>query len=267
MFYKLLLILITSLFISCNGSGEFFQIIHKFDSLPTVTEKPLIHHFSYPGAISLSWKVDYHADSYILYRSDTATGTYSKVYQGDRVNFLDNSLPLLTTLYFYKLSKVRNDQEYALSDATPAFISPDNEDIYEPNNNKENETLLNTRDDFICNSYYFQGTGVSDVIDTDYFYSYVYPGEQEDVIIWIENNPFIYPVTIPQADGLHYVNTLTGEDSILNFGTRFYLHKVYTNATTQVVKNEFSISPNLSTATPWKNSIRYYKITVSIRKH
>jgi len=83
-----------------------------------------------PNSISITWNTITEAQSYRIYRSTTATGTYTQIGTSTTSSYSDNSLTPSTT-YYYKVSTVTSSgaesgQSTYASAQTPAIPVPSN---------------------------------------------------------------------------------------------------------------------------------------------
>ena len=234
-----LMTVIFSMLVSC--SGEIPLILRLSDNPPFADKVNVVSKMNDTdsGMLSLSWKEDTGAESYIVMRA--ADGTvldFKKIYEGRNLYFEDREFES-NKAYVYRLDKRRGDrifkgEEYSYGYYYASLGAVLSDDIYEDNNTLQRAVRLEDRIDANVYAVKFN-TNEKLLYDEDWFYVSVPAGFNLQFSI-SQNYP---EITSGQTHLKLYVSTKSGEDESV------------TNGTPVVITNNLSTEQNI-----------YFRITV-----
>ncbi|HKM21406.1 MAG TPA: hypothetical protein VJZ01_05130 [Lachnospiraceae bacterium] len=155
-------------------------------------EAPVANGFRSDGKISLQWTFDEGADTYVLMRryDDPLINDFDEwepVYEGSDENYLDESVNHVQSgRYEYRLDKRRNGDIYPWTNLTTLAVAcSTDEDAHEPNNKKEQATIIETYR--IANIYCFGYSDNRIIEDGDWFKVSIPAGKTANISVTYGN--------------------------------------------------------------------------------
>lgn len=134
-------IILLSLLCSC-ANGNISELLRSYDDPADDTPDATCYEREY--TISLKWKSDPCADTFILMRADDdGAEHFEKVYSGTATKYEDTFSPLDDQRrVLYRLDKVRGKKRFCGSDCACAVVSATLHDLHEPNGTMEQAAEL-----------------------------------------------------------------------------------------------------------------------------
>ena len=160
-----------ALLVSCS-ENSFEQYVFRTTADP-FPDKPNVSIDYGKNQILLDWKLDEGCDEYILSKAeDESHLVFKTIYNGKLLSYVDSiNQDDLEKRYIYKLEKKRGEQLFKNINVKyfGAGCCFNDEDSYEPNNDKNNATMLSSLRNatLTCVRY---NAGVEPQIDEDWYY-------------------------------------------------------------------------------------------------
>jgi hypothetical protein len=153
-----------AVFLSC--SNGFYDIISRTTDDPFY-DVPDVSSFNAINTISLAWRQDDGADTYILLRAvNDTTLTYEELYRGKNCTYTDTAV-LEGTLYRYRLDKIRGQQRFTGRKAGLGVASDIAQGTLYNNSTQEKAFELTYKATSSC--YYYKFDDKTRMIDYDWY--------------------------------------------------------------------------------------------------
>lgn len=164
-------ILLLGAAISAACSGGPFQLLSRTAADPEVAA-PTVESLGRERVVLVSWQPDPSADTFRLYRDSLPDGSgRTLVYQGSSTRCAD-AVPIMDTIYYYRLAKVRGRREFPVSGFVPGVAGSVAADSL---GNDESSTA--TRVDYVAQAtiFYYRDAWGNEIEDRDWYYMVVPP--------------------------------------------------------------------------------------------
>ena len=195
--------LILCVLTACAGCSD--GLVTEMDRLAADPEivSPEVTSFQQELTVSVSWDEDEAADEYVLRRAEDTAGvlSYEILYEGPMNRYQDNDVTN-EGRYLYTLAKKKGNREFGPSRPVLGVGSDCIGDIWEPNNTKEQATLLDH--ELAANSFYYEDAAThSTVRDTDWYRISIPPRCSASIVV-VQSDP------IPAQNSSHLSYLLEG---------------------------------------------------------
>lgn len=155
-------------------------------------EAPTANGFRSDGKIKLQWSADEGADTYILMRrydnpSTNNFDSWKSIWEGTDITFIDATVDSTTSgRYEYRLDKRRSGEITSWENLTTlAVASRTEEDFHEPNNSKEQATIIETYRN--ANIYCFGYNDTRIIEDADWYKVSIPAGKAANITVTYGN--------------------------------------------------------------------------------
>jgi len=183
-----------------------------------ILQAPVVESYTATSGINISWNNLEIAEKYVLYRSISITGTYTKVTELTTQSYTDTGI-VANTMYYYMVSSKFYVYETTKSSYGYGASSSITKDTYEPNEtNTDAKELVVTG---TIGSIYYVKEGTNEIEDVDWYYVILPKNSLLQITIQNENNLLNNDIqltvnsnVIPVTFGTVYsINNNTGLDN------------------------------------------------------
>ena len=176
--YALFLVIFVNLFPGC-GAGLLNEMIRTNED--PVVISPRVSSFEEENRITVEWSEDQGADEYALYRAlDAATPVWNLVYRGGSLVYQEVAVPNRERR-LYRLGKIRGTKLFGPSDAVLGVGGDIRRDMHEPNETRDQATLLSY--DLSSNLWFFSSYDGQESFDIDWYRVSVPPRRQANIVV------------------------------------------------------------------------------------
>lgn len=170
---KIFIFMIIFLIFSCSQTSLLNQMATN-NIIPDQKTTPTVKSFDIENSIVIEWQSDPGADEYILYRAETPNGTYSEIYRGSQLKYIDNVAGYnIGKFFYYKLAKKRESQEFNRSNYAHGVRAESVKDLWEVNDSIETLKSMDGRNAITAKIHYYRdlkyGDIQEDLMDIDWY--------------------------------------------------------------------------------------------------
>lgn len=169
---------------------------------------PEVISFEKENLISVRWREDTAADSYILHRAlDGVKLNWEQIYIGRALRYDDTEVPH-GQRRFYRMSAARGEKVFGPSADVMGVGADMRRDDYEPNDTRGQAALLTA--DLSATLWFFTANNGREMVDTDWYKVRVPPRRQANIIVTDTVNTGKDKYILQYRDGSNVTEVVSG---------------------------------------------------------